>query len=203
MIVGEASDLTCGEAYRGDGGNGNEASWALGGSRVGNNTVGYYSAKVVGYAPNSQVFWKYVPWDQCVPCETPAVNTYVQSALKSTHPGGVQAAMADGSVTFINDSVNIEVLKDLADRSDGHAPGNNQLIHWRKIGMNMSRFCAVFALCGRDVWLSASWRRFAHVARLGPDHLPWQAAEVWKNRVQFIRPGRQPAPRSATMARSR
>ena len=32
--------------------------------------------------------------------------------------------MADGSALFINDAINIEVFKDLADREDGHLPGN-------------------------------------------------------------------------------
>ena len=84
----------------------------------------YYAAKVVGYPPNSQVYWQYAAWHDCDACETPAVSTAVQAALKSAHPGGIQAVMADGSVLFINDSINIEVFKDLADRNDGHPPGS-------------------------------------------------------------------------------
>jgi prepilin-type N-terminal cleavage/methylation domain-containing protein len=123
VLVGEWSDLARGQELVGNGGiGGNEASWALGGSIPGS-AAGYYTAKTVGYAPNSQVYFKYAAWNSCDACQTPAVNTSVQAALKSAHPGGIQAVMADGSVLFIGDAINIEVYKDLADRADGHPPG--------------------------------------------------------------------------------
>jgi prepilin-type processing-associated H-X9-DG protein len=69
------------------------------------------------------VYFQYAAWSVCPACQTPAVNTEVQSALKSAHPDGVHVLMADGSVHFINDAINIEAYKDLADRDDAHAPG--------------------------------------------------------------------------------
>jgi prepilin-type N-terminal cleavage/methylation domain-containing protein len=124
MIVGEFSGLARGQTYRANGGIGeNETSWGLGGSRtsIGSSGTYCYSVRVVGFPPNSQVYWKSA--SACEACATPSPNTDVQAALKSSHPGGIQAVIADGSVSFINDSINIEVLKDLADRDDGHAPG--------------------------------------------------------------------------------
>ena len=40
--------------------------------------------------------------------------------LLSTHPGGVNVALADGSVQFFADSLDIQVLYNLADREDGN-----------------------------------------------------------------------------------
>ena len=40
--------------------------------------------------------------------------------LQSTHPGGTMAAYADGSVHFLPESLEIQVLYDLANRDDGH-----------------------------------------------------------------------------------
>jgi prepilin-type N-terminal cleavage/methylation domain-containing protein len=50
-----------------------------------------------------------------VMCNTP---------LASAHPGGVQCALADGSVRFIPDVINITTYKLLADRDDGQAIGD-------------------------------------------------------------------------------
>jgi prepilin-type N-terminal cleavage/methylation domain-containing protein/prepilin-type processing-associated H-X9-DG protein len=125
MIVGEFSNLAPGQEFAGNGGiGGNEASWALGGSRDGSATAGYFAAKVVGYPPNASAYFVYAAWGCCPACQPAGVNTVVQAALKGAHPGGIQAAMADGSVSFINDSIEIEVFKDLADRADGHPPGS-------------------------------------------------------------------------------
>jgi prepilin-type N-terminal cleavage/methylation domain-containing protein len=124
MIIGEFSGLARGQEYRGNGGIGeNEASWGLGGSRTSLNSAGTYcySVRIVGFPPNSQVYWKSAT--ACETCQTPSPITDVQAALKSSHPGGIQALMADGSVLFLNENINIEILKDLADRDDAHAPG--------------------------------------------------------------------------------
>jgi prepilin-type processing-associated H-X9-DG protein len=124
MLVGEYSDLTKGQEYAGNGGIGYiEYAWSQGASHVGSATACGYVAKVVGYPPNSPVYFQYAAWSVCPACQTPAVNTEVQSALKSAHPDGVHVLMADGSVHFINDAINIEAYKDLADRDDAHAPG--------------------------------------------------------------------------------
>ena len=40
--------------------------------------------------------------------------------LVSTHPGGVNAALADGSVQFLQDNLDLLLLKNLADRNDGN-----------------------------------------------------------------------------------
>jgi hypothetical protein len=50
-----------------------------------------------------------------VMCNTP---------LASAHPGGVEAVLADGSVRFITDVMDLTTLKRLADRDDGQATGD-------------------------------------------------------------------------------
>jgi hypothetical protein len=54
--------------------------------------------------------------------------TYMNEALCNTplasaHPGGVQAALADGSVRFLTDNINLTTFKNLADCDDGNAIG--------------------------------------------------------------------------------
>jgi prepilin-type processing-associated H-X9-DG protein len=50
-----------------------------------------------------------------VMCNTP---------LGSAHPGGVQAALADGSVRWIPTNINLLTFKNLADRDDGNPLGD-------------------------------------------------------------------------------
>ena len=47
-------------------------------------------------------------------------NLGTNRPLVSTHPGGVNVALADGSVQFFADSLDIQVLYNLADREDGN-----------------------------------------------------------------------------------
>jgi prepilin-type N-terminal cleavage/methylation domain-containing protein/prepilin-type processing-associated H-X9-DG protein len=124
IVVGEYSDLTKGQEYAGNGGIGGiEYAWSQGASQVGSATAWGYIVKAVGYPPNSQVYFQYAAWGCCPACQTPAVNTESQSALKSAHSGGINVLLADGGNHFISDAINIEVYKDLADRNDLHAPG--------------------------------------------------------------------------------
>jgi len=46
-------------------------------------------------------------------------NCGANSPLQSAHIGGINVALADGSVRFIRDSIDITTLKRLADRDDG------------------------------------------------------------------------------------
>jgi hypothetical protein len=50
-------------------------------------------------------------WQKSTRCNTP---------LASTHPGGVMGLLADGSVRFISDTIDLDNLKHLADKDDGH-----------------------------------------------------------------------------------
>jgi prepilin-type N-terminal cleavage/methylation domain-containing protein len=45
-------------------------------------------------------------------------------ALRSRHPGGVQAALGDGSVRFVNDNINTPILLNLLGISDGQPVGD-------------------------------------------------------------------------------
>jgi prepilin-type N-terminal cleavage/methylation domain-containing protein len=52
-------------------------------------------------------------------------NSSVNLALNSAHPGGVLAAYADGSVQFLVDRLELDILGKLAHRADGNVvPGN-------------------------------------------------------------------------------
>jgi prepilin-type N-terminal cleavage/methylation domain-containing protein/prepilin-type processing-associated H-X9-DG protein len=119
MIVGEYSGTTMGQQFSGNGSLGdNDATWGLGAGTDGVGVASCYSVHVVGFPPNSKAYTKGTGC--CAECETPAPNTGEQAALKSSHPGGIHILLADGSVTFLNNGINIEVYKDLADREDGH-----------------------------------------------------------------------------------
>ena len=53
-----------------------------------------------------------------VPCQTGvSSDTGTFSAARSAHPGGVNVAMADGSVHFVTDSIDINVWRSVGTRS--------------------------------------------------------------------------------------
>lgn len=47
-------------------------------------------------------------------------NTGPNRPIQSTHPGGANVAMGDGSVQFLNESLDLLTLYNLADRNDGN-----------------------------------------------------------------------------------
>jgi prepilin-type processing-associated H-X9-DG protein len=49
-------------------------------------------------------------------------NHGINNPLQSRHGGGVQVGMVDGSVQFILDTIDLEVLLRLAIRNDGVTP---------------------------------------------------------------------------------
>jgi prepilin-type N-terminal cleavage/methylation domain-containing protein/prepilin-type processing-associated H-X9-DG protein len=51
-------------------------------------------------------------------------NVNCNTPLASAHPNGVQVALADGSVRFVTDNINLATYKYLADRDDGNALGD-------------------------------------------------------------------------------
>ncbi len=55
------------------------------------------------------------------PCQTRAADN-LNNSLRSYHPGGVNAAMADGSVHFISESIDAEVYRALGTRAGGELP---------------------------------------------------------------------------------
>jgi prepilin-type N-terminal cleavage/methylation domain-containing protein len=123
IAVGEYSGLAPGQGYSGLGSIAdNDVTWGLGywaGSPYSGNTTGHndgvtFAVRTVAHPPNTA--W-YIP---CPGCNPPVGEGRCRAALKSSHPGGVHAVLADGSVTFVNNDVNLTVLQDLADRDDGH-----------------------------------------------------------------------------------
>jgi prepilin-type N-terminal cleavage/methylation domain-containing protein/prepilin-type processing-associated H-X9-DG protein len=51
-------------------------------------------------------------------------NTAAQRALSSYHAGGAQVCLADGSVRFLSDNMNLTTLKNLGGMNDGQVLGN-------------------------------------------------------------------------------
>ena len=77
-----------------------------------------YSGRTIVYPPNGPYF------DSCGVTGTPTVTACCQSSLKSKHPGGVNILLADGSVRFISQNIDMTLLKNLADRADGNVIGD-------------------------------------------------------------------------------
>jgi prepilin-type processing-associated H-X9-DG protein len=50
-------------------------------------------------------------------------GTYSWRAARSRHPGGVNLLLADGSVRFVADGVNLSTWQALGSRSGGEVPG--------------------------------------------------------------------------------
>ena len=59
------------------------------------------------------------------PSESPAVDQTV-GGFSSHHPGGCQFAFGDGHVSFLSNSLPLEVLQQLAHRADGKLPGPDE-----------------------------------------------------------------------------
>jgi Protein of unknown function (DUF1559) len=51
-------------------------------------------------------------------------NVNCNTPLVSAHPGGVESVLADGSVRFLTDAINLSTYKNLADRDDGNPLGD-------------------------------------------------------------------------------
>jgi prepilin-type processing-associated H-X9-DG protein len=55
-------------------------------------------------------------WD---PTIDPNSHAQQQRTFASEHPGGAHAVMADGSVQFVEEDININVFREMATRDDG------------------------------------------------------------------------------------
>lgn len=119
MVVGEYSHLAPGQVFDGGSLRDNDTTWCLGRWRLTevntSNEFGTWSVRTMAYPPNTA-------WYLSSPgVARPLGFRATRAALKSGHPGGINLAMADGSSTFIDDAIEIEVYKNLADRADGNA----------------------------------------------------------------------------------
>jgi hypothetical protein len=140
MIVGEQSDwlldqnLASSRKYHGDpgwtvGGTGPGGGWLSGTRRVDPvpkvDTPGgppaiwgadCWNITTVRYAPNFKRVMGPTPLPGC------SENHGINNPLQSPHLGGLQAAMADGSVRFISQTTDLGVLLRMAIRDDGVSP---------------------------------------------------------------------------------
>ena len=116
MIVGEISNFardTAGKNRRIDAGNANGFLYGTSGSGTPPTYVGsmppVYNVTTIRYAPNTFEFNR----------DGIMENTGPNNPLVSAHPGGVLALMGDGSVRFIESSIDLLILKRLGTRDDG------------------------------------------------------------------------------------
>ncbi|HVX64937.1 MAG TPA: DUF1559 domain-containing protein [Pirellulales bacterium] len=78
--------------------------------------------------PNSAVpdaIWgcrSYLP--ENMPCVTSSAYASLFAAARSYHPGGVQGGMADGSVRFFSDNINLTIWQSLASRGGSESVGD-------------------------------------------------------------------------------
>jgi len=129
MIVGESSGLARGQrANNFGGGSDTECTWPLADvySWMGVPKNWCYNVKTVAFPPNGPYFWptNTGPGGPTYDPGFPLIPTVPRSSLKSQHTGGFNALFGDGSVHFINQSIDLNTLKNLADRADGNILGN-------------------------------------------------------------------------------
>ncbi|GAB6164530.1 DUF1559 domain-containing protein [Thermostilla marina] len=93
-----------------------DGTWAESGSHSfssSNDDTRCYAQTTIRQPPNPKGL---ANWQKNNRCNTP---------LTSAHPGGAQVGLADGSVHFIRDTIDLHTLKILADRDDREVVGND------------------------------------------------------------------------------
>jgi hypothetical protein len=112
MGYGEFACLTDGQQMNGFKGRGDgESPMCL--AQDGRNWA--YAVRTVSFPPNSRFFWNRSDGDP-----RNVTGHLDDSALHSQHVGGIHILLMDGSVRFISENIDLETLKDLADRNDGN-----------------------------------------------------------------------------------
>jgi prepilin-type N-terminal cleavage/methylation domain-containing protein len=101
--------------------------WGDGGSYWGGARWGGYGFTTLE-APNTTVAdkvyaCKSTTWPKA-PCQSIGGTDQLQVFARSSHPGGVQTALADGSVRFVSDTINLTTWKALGTRAGGEVVGN-------------------------------------------------------------------------------
>jgi prepilin-type processing-associated H-X9-DG protein len=76
------------------------------------------------YPPNTSVADR-LQWCQSIP-QAPCISTYqsVNLSARSYHAGGVNVALADGSIRFVAEAVDVSVWQALGTRAGGEVPGD-------------------------------------------------------------------------------
>lgn len=79
-----------------------------------NNNDRQFNITTIRYPPNTNGTIASIP-----PVQGRGNNDGANNGIYSAHPGGVQAALADGSVRFVPDTIDMITLKRIATRDDG------------------------------------------------------------------------------------
>ncbi|MCA9085874.1 MAG: DUF1559 domain-containing protein [Planctomycetaceae bacterium] len=91
-----------------------DGTWSASGSHAGNpevNDMRCYNTTTIRQQPNPPLGPN---WQVHPNCNTP---------LTSTHTGGVQVLLGDGTVRFISENIDLTLFKHLADKDDGNVIG--------------------------------------------------------------------------------
>jgi prepilin-type processing-associated H-X9-DG protein len=116
LLLGEMSALVSDTlGNRKDRRPGRKWGWQMGGLTGWENWAPHTNNVTLRYAPNAKVLGQagvtdWSDWADASPANPP---------LTSSHPGGVNVLMTDGSVQFMSDTVDLEVMTLKAVRNDG------------------------------------------------------------------------------------
>jgi prepilin-type processing-associated H-X9-DG protein len=114
MSIGEYSDSRPGERLNPYGSHGGDTrSYSMGYNMIWYSAATYNWAGItISFPPNSEAYYGSPVW-----------STINEGALHSAHPGGVNVTLADGSVRFISETIDLQTYLDLADRDEGNVLG--------------------------------------------------------------------------------
>jgi hypothetical protein len=129
MQDGSSNTIMIGEVLAGFNATDSRGTWALG--HIGASSVGTYAigdarlpndkgsgADDITGCPNPS------PWQQNLGCWTGCPNSN-QATMRSQHTGGINAAMGDGTVRFIRDSISQLAFYQLGSAQDGRPLPND------------------------------------------------------------------------------
>ena len=75
------------------------------------------------YFPHSTMFSTFTPPNSSRTWDCGINSDRVNNASRSMHVGGVQSLLADGSVRFINENIDINTWQNLGNKADGNVVG--------------------------------------------------------------------------------
>ncbi len=123
ILDGSSNTILLGEVLSGFNDRDTRGTWALG--HVGASSVGAYGYGDDDLPNDRQVAADDIdgcpspsPWQQNLGCWGGGANSH-QATFRSAHPGGVNVAMADGTVRFLRDTISIQTYYQLGSAQDG------------------------------------------------------------------------------------
>jgi len=122
MIVGETSGLATGQQLNAYGSTSdNVASWNIGaqyGGAAGSSDF-TWTLRTIAFPINGPYFWCRYSNTSPLYVGQCAQSVIGKASLKSSHTGGANVLLGDGSVHYLSQTTDLFVLQNLADRADG------------------------------------------------------------------------------------